>query len=161
MQARLNMTQVRFGNIQLQLDRARKAYLDAPTEVEAAAPEAGYKEKVRQSTEAERDLRDLEVEMASLGMPVGEEVERTIEYLKDLDRLLDDMPEDSLRTIFNAVGARIEVRFAPNPAKGRRHRVPVGGTLAFGVGVDGRKLPRNAEPSAVAEGSGPRIIGCG
>jgi hypothetical protein len=85
-------------------------------------------------------------------------------YLENFDRLLQQLPADQLWRTFDALGVRIDVRFAPNPdTKSRRQRVPVGGTMIFGAaGI--RKGSGNETPPAGAEGDASNDenwLGCG
>jgi len=163
MQTRLEAAKVKLANVRRQADRTMRMVIDAASDTEAEALEGAYKDKRREALDAEGEVRRLEADMVAVGMPVGDEVERTIGYLRDLDRMLEDMPEDSLRSLFDTVGARLEVRFTANTGTGRRRRLPVGGTLRFGVGVTGSALiaPGNTRPSASAEGLAAKNIGFG
>ena len=94
------------------------------------------------------------------GIGSEDQIGRSLKYLEGFDRLLKQLPEDQLRRTFNALGVRLEIRFAPNPdPRSRRQRVPVGGTLTFGAaGIGG-----NDSPPAGAEGgtSNGDWLGCG
>lgn len=161
LEANLRLAQVRLTNAKRQVERATRLVIEADSDEQASAAEAGLDEKRQLVQATEAEVRDLETRLAELGVPIGHEVERTIEYLRDLDRLLDDFPEGHLRNLFDTVGVRLTVRFMDNPGKGRRRRLPTGGTLAFGVGITGQALPENDSTSAGAEVVSPKNIGFG
>jgi len=61
------------------------------------------------------------------GIRSEEEIAQSLKYPEGSERLLKQLPDDQLRKSFDALGVRLEDRFAPNPdPKSRRQRVPVG-----------------------------------
>lgn len=111
-------------------DRAKRAYIDhnkARIDHERQFTREVYDQLHAELVVAESALQRHESDLAMHGIGSEDEIARSFNYLEGFDRLLKQLPEDQLRRTFNALGVRLEIRFAPNPdTKSRRQRVPVG-----------------------------------
>ncbi len=144
-------------------DQAKRAYLDhnnARTDHERAMTREVYDQRHEELAQAEDHLRRLESELAMHGIGNDDKVTESLAYLERFDRHLGNLPPDQLRRTFDALGVRLDVKFAPNTtANTARQRLPIGGTLTFGA----PGISRNDSPPALAEGgsSNETWVGCG
>ena len=66
----------------------------------------------------EAEVRRLEAELGLLVSDSRDAVAQSRSYMERFDRLLHHLPEDQLRTVFEALGVRIRIDFAANTAGG-------------------------------------------
>lgn len=154
MRARLDRLKMEFG----------QAYRDsiAPGNAEQKAIICEIRDKLGKEMEtAKAELRRLEMDLVNIGLGSRDDIAIALGFLERFERVMEHLPDDGLRRVFDALKAKMTVQFAPNlVGKGRRRlRTPTGGTLAFDPAsnllesvVETLRVPGNEEPSAGAEG---------
>ncbi len=139
---------------------AYEGHLGARSESERKMTRDAYDKRHEVLSQEEVVLRRLESDLAMQGIGGEDQIAQAVGYLENFDRLLTHLPEDLLRRTFDALGVRLDVKFAPNiDPRSTRMRVPTGGTLTFGASGISKNDSTPAE--AEVDASNETWLGCG
>ncbi len=130
---RLDEMRRKMADLDRQLTRALGVKIAARDDAELAAASQVYEERRAERAKAETEVRRLESELGLLAGASSDAVAHALTYLERFDRLLRHLPDDQLRRVFDALGVRIRIHFAPNTdlKRPRLRRMTVGGAMTF------------------------------